>query len=75
MNTTNIENKNFNNEKIELYLFLLVVKISLLIGIKVAKACVAAYKMHNNKIINKHNKSSITKLKAKAEQKTSEETV
>lgn len=62
MNTTNIENHTAQHEKIELYLLLIVVKLTIFFAIKTVKSCVEIYKAHNKKVIHKHNKTSIAKM-------------
>lgn len=60
MNETKLQN-------VELYLLIIVVKLSIFMGIKILKACLKAYHFHNDKVINRHNKSSIEELAKRRE--------
>lgn len=66
MNNTDIKQE-INQEKVEWYLLLIVIKLAVIISVKLLKSCVKIYKLHNHKVINRHNKTSIEKLKKKRE--------
>lgn len=70
MNTTNIEKHTVQNEQVELYLLLIVIKLTIFFSIKVLKSCAEIYRAHNKKVINKHNKTTIAKLAKKIEKPT-----
>lgn len=48
---------------IEFYLLLIVIKLSFLIISKVGIALVQLYKLHNKTVIDKHNNTTIARLK------------
>lgn len=62
MNATYSEpNKNTDTNS-ELYLLLIVIKLSIFIVLMIGKGLLHLYTCHNEKIINKHDKASIARL-------------
>lgn len=55
MNTTTVEKS--SEDKSELYLFIIVVKLALLFVFKVIRLGIKIYKEHNKKVIAKHEKT------------------
>lgn len=56
MNSTTVE-KSTSSDKSELYLFIIVVKLTLLFVFKVIRLGINLYKEHNKKVIAKHEKT------------------
>lgn len=57
MNNTSGSAEIKNNNNIELYLFIIVIKLTLLMVYKIVKCGALAYKKHNRKVIEKHAKN------------------
>lgn len=47
----------------ELYLLIIIIKLSILLISKIGQALVCLYKMHNRKVIEQHNSTTIAKLR------------
>lgn len=64
-NNTMIAHAEEKSHKCELYLLIIVIKLTILISTKIIKTLIKVYGMHNKRIINQHNKMSIEKLQNK----------
>lgn len=67
MNNTVIENASGKSENCELYLLVIVIKLTVLISTKIIKYLMKLYDIHNKRVINQHNKTSIEKMQNKAQ--------
>lgn len=51
------------NSNGEFYLLLIVIKLSILIASKIIQASVHLYKLHNKKVIESHDRSTVARIK------------
>lgn len=47
----------------EFYLLIIMIKLSILIALKIGRALARLYKLHNKKVIDRHDSTTITRLK------------
>lgn len=70
MNNTVIEQQVRSSDKTELYILIILIKLTVFALLKIAKACANAYTSHNQRVIHRHNKTSIAEMQRKKEAKT-----
>lgn len=60
--TTELNQEPLNNNS-EFYLLIIMIKLSILITVKIGQALVRLYRLHNKKVIDRHDSTTIARLK------------
>lgn len=66
MNTTDVEMGKKTRSNSEVYLLLIVVKLTVLVIFKLIRICAAAYTVHNRSVVRKHNNTVLEHLQRRA---------
>lgn len=72
MNSTSVELNKNSTSNCELYLLVIVIKLSILMAAKIGQVLVRLYTLHNERVIDKHNSASVARLR-KLTSKTSDD--